>query len=257
MATSLPQFAEFVTSEDATFGEHWETWLESLQYLLIGLDLEEIEPDPGKTLSDKEKVNNKRILKRKRALRLYYGGNDVQKLFSCLPAEKGGPEDYATAVTALSEIFNTGQRTELQEFEFRSLKQEPGEAIDAYASRLRRKAKHCNFAYVDKELKSQLIQCTTSSRLRRRAIREALDLTNIIKAGRAYEASERAAKLIEGDKTKEVNKIKHMHKQKKNAQKNEKQCYKCGESSPHRDKCHAISHNARSAEKMDTLKNVV
>ena len=140
-----------------------------------------------------------------------------------------GPEDYATAVTALGEIFNTGQSTELQEFEFRSLKQEPGESIDAYVSRLRRKAKHCNFADVDKELKSQIIQCTMSSRLRRRAIREALDLTNIIKAGRAYEASERAAKLIEGDKTEEVNKIKHMHKQKKNSQKNEKQCYKCGE----------------------------
>ena len=92
-------------------------------------DLEEIEPDPGKTLSDKEKASNKRILIRKRALLLHYGGKDVQKLFSCLPAEKkGGAEDYATAVTALGEIFNTGQSTELQEFEFRSLKQEPGES---------------------------------------------------------------------------------------------------------------------------------
>ena len=235
MVTPLPQFAEFDTLEDATRGERWETWLESLEYLLIGLDLKEIEPDPGKTLSDKEKANNKRILKRKRALLLHYAGKDVQKLFSCLPTKKGDPEDYVTAVTALGEIFNTGQSTELQEFEFRSLKQEPGELIDAYVSQLRRKAKHCNFADVDKELTLQIIQCTTSSRLRRRAIREALDLTNIIKAGRGYEASERAAKLIEGDKTEEVNKIKHMHKQKKNSQNNEKQCYKCGESWPHKD----------------------
>ena len=150
MATSLSQFAEFDTSKDEIRGERWETWLESLEYLLIGLDLAEIEPDPCKILSDKEKSNNKRILKRKRALLLHNGGKDVQKLFSCLPAEtKGGPEDYATAVTALGEIFNTGQSTELQEFEFRSLKQEPGESIDAYISRLRRKAKHCNFADVD------------------------------------------------------------------------------------------------------------
>ena len=49
MAMSLPQFAEFDTSEDATCGERWETWLESLEYLLIGLDLKEIEPDPSKT----------------------------------------------------------------------------------------------------------------------------------------------------------------------------------------------------------------
>ena len=74
MATSLPQFGEFDTSEDATRGERWETWLESLEYLLIGLDLEEIEPDPGKTLSDKEKANCIRILNRKRAQLLHYGG---------------------------------------------------------------------------------------------------------------------------------------------------------------------------------------
>ena len=110
--------------------------------------------------------------------------------------------------------FNTGQSTEEQEFEFKSLKQEPREPIDTYVSRLQRKAKHCKFADADKELKSQIIQCrsTTSSRLRRRPIRKGLHLTNIIKAGRVYEASMRAAKLIEGDKTEQVNKIKHMHK---------------------------------------------
>ena len=58
MATSLLQFAKFDTLEDATHGERWETWLESLEYLLIGVNLEELEPDPSKTLSDKEKANH-------------------------------------------------------------------------------------------------------------------------------------------------------------------------------------------------------
>lgn len=251
MATSLPVFAEFDTSEDASRGERWETWLESLEYLLTALDLEEIVPEQGQELSEQEKAKNKRLCKRRRALLLHYGGKDVQKQFSSLPkATQGDETDYNAAVQALTDVFKTGESTELQEFEFRSTKQDPGESLDSYVSKLRRKAKNCNFADIDKEIKSQIIQHTSSSRLRRRAIRESLDLPSIMKAGRAYEASERAAKLIEGEKMEEVHKVTHKKKHKKPfTQKKEKYCYKCGESWPHKDNCKAASHSCKKCGK--------
>ena len=258
MASSLPPYVEFDTTEDPTRGERWDTWLEGLEYLLTGLDLDEIAPEPDKQLSAAEIRKNTRLLKRKRALLLHYGGREVQKQFSTIPeADKGSEEDYAKAIEALKGVYHTVESTELQEFEFRSTKQEAGESIDAYVTRLKRKAKNCNFADLNKELKSQIIQHTTSARLRRRAIREALDLPSIIKAARAYEASERAARLIEGEQREdaEVNRVKQFKKRKQIKKKKEKEvrkCYKCDGDWPHEneDDCPAISHKCQKCQKV-------
>ena len=111
---------------------------------------------------------------------------------------------------------------------------------------------------MDHELKSQIIQYTTSSRLRRRAIREGLELPEILKAARAYEASERAAKLIEGDTSEEVNKVRQFHK-KKFTPKNDKKsrCYKCNGSWPHEVKCPASSYKCKNVAKKVTMNNAV
>ena len=67
-------------------------------------------------------------------------------------------------------------------------------------------AENCDFGDKNKEIKSQIIQCCASTRLRRKALREELSLENLIKAARALEISETQASQIE-NKSNETNAI--------------------------------------------------
>ena len=70
----------------------------------------------------------------------------------------------------------------------------PGENLDTYCTRLRMLAKNCEFVDTDIEIKAQLIQGCTSTRLRRRALREPdKDLDDLFEHGRSLELSQQAA----------------------------------------------------------------
>ena len=67
-----------------------------------------------------------------------------------------------------------------------------------FATRLRQLASSCEFASVDKKIKSQIILSCSSSRLRRRALREpTITLKSLLDLGRATELSETQASGIE------------------------------------------------------------
>ena len=83
--------------------------------------------------------------------------------------------------------------------------------MDSFHTRLRTLAKTCEFGDADKEIKEQIILSCKSNALRRKALREDLDLTALLKAGRALELSETQAKEVESDKT-TVNTVKHKKK---------------------------------------------
>ena len=81
---------------------------------------------------------------------------------------------------------------------FRQARQQPQETLDQFATRLRQLASSCEFASVDKEIKSQIILSCSSSRLRRRALREpTITLKALLDLGRAMELSETQASGIE------------------------------------------------------------
>ena len=80
-------------------------------------------------------------------------------------------EDFATAKEKLTEYFDAKKNVEYEIHTFRQTKQNPGEHMNAYHSRLRQLAATCEFADVDKEIKSQIILSCLSQRLRRKALR--------------------------------------------------------------------------------------
>jgi len=65
--------------------------------------------------------------------------------------------------------------------------------LDSFHTRLGTLAKTFEFAEADKEIKEQIILCCESNALLRKALREDLDLTALLKAGRALELSETTA----------------------------------------------------------------
>ena len=115
--------------------------------------------------------------KRKKALLLHLAGEGVFDIFEGLvlaeipnDADPAVTNVYTVAKQALDNHFAPKKNIEFERFTFRSTKRLSTENIDSYHARLRSLAKYCDFAEVDKEIKSHIIQTTRSSRLRRRAL---------------------------------------------------------------------------------------
>ena len=69
-------------------------------------------------------------------------------------------------------------------------------------------AKHCEYTDVDREIKTRIIQSCRSTRLRRRALREDMTLTELLAIGRALETSEaQAANIEKSAETSDINRI--------------------------------------------------
>lgn len=223
MAQGLPVFPNFSVREPAV-DTRWKKWCARLENLLVGLDIKDD--------------------KRKRALLLHYAGEEVNEIFDTLPDTS---DDYATALDKLNGYFAPKKCTEFEVYKFRQAKQETSEKIDPYHTRLRKLCENCEFADNDKEIKSQIIQGCSSTRLRRKALREELSLDDLIKAARALELSESQASQIENS-TAETNAVtRRKYKPRKQQQqfvKMEKhrntKCRNCGNEYPHKNaKCPA------------------
>ena len=143
MAQGLPVFPPFNVTE-AAVDSRWKKWLGRLEIMLIGMDVNDA--------------------KRKRALLLHYAGEDVYDILTTLPDID---ETFDAAKQILTQYFAPQKSTEFEVYTFRKAKQESHENLDSFHTRLRKLGEHCDFANIDKEIKSQIIQGCTSTRLRR------------------------------------------------------------------------------------------
>lgn len=249
---SLPRFPPFDVHFDGNVGPRWKKWLARFDRLLVGTNITEA--------------------KQQRALLLHYAGPDVDEIFDTL-SDTGEAKDYQKAVDALNTYFIPQVNTAYEEYNFRQAKQQHGETIDAYHTRLRQLAQTCEFANVDKEVKTQIIIGCSSQRLRRRALRDNPNLKDLLAAGRAQERSEAQAESVEkGESTvnslrHEQNKTKHFHKpqhqkpkssyppdntrnrQKSSGPTTQSTCRNCGGSFPHSRECPAKGKECRACGK--------
>ena len=116
---------------------------------------------------------------------LHYSGLEVDEIFNALE-NTGQEKDYKTAVKLQSPLVNTTYEV----YNFRKAQQNEGKSLDSFHTRLRTLAKTCEFGDADKEIKKQIILSCKSNALRRKALREDVDLTGLLKAGRALKLSE-------------------------------------------------------------------
>ena len=136
---------------------------------------------------------------------------------------------------------------------FRRLRQETGESIDVYHTRIRKAAASCDFASVDGEIKSHVIQTTTDSKLRKQGLTDdTLTVGAIVVAGRNNELAQAQNADMEKDlHCAHVQKVQHRPKQRLSKPSQGKQhrgqtCRNCGNKYPHdggRESCPAFSRN--------------
>lgn len=105
--------------------------------------------------------NNKRQI----ALLLHFVGEDTLDIFDTLPdTEAADGEDHLDkAVNAMTAHFAPKQNREYEVYKFRQEKQDTGEDITSYHTRLKRLAQTCQFADNEREIKTHIIQHCESS----------------------------------------------------------------------------------------------
>ena len=152
--------------------------------------------------------------------------------------DTGDNKDYAKAKDALTKHFEPAKNPIYEIYNFRQAKQGADETIDQFHTRLRTLAQHCDSHNTDFEIKMQLVCNGTSSRLRRKALRDpSYKLEDMLIDGRKTEVS--SAQASEMEETFQALEIKDVSTR--------NSCYKCGFSFPHKGKpCparHAICSN--------------
>ena len=121
--------------------------------------------------------------KMKKALLLHYAGDEVFEIYGTLD-NTGDENGFDETKQALTNYFKPKVNTEFEIFEFRQMKQLESETCDDFATRLRQKAEYCDFYDKDKELKSQIIQGCKSFKIRRKALQDNLNLTDMLLTAR-------------------------------------------------------------------------
>ena len=167
-------------SEPSSLSQRWKSWKQALRDLLGYLA----------AMNITDGMQQKAVL-------LYQAGQATQEIFDTLP-DTG--DDYAAAAMAkLDGYFTPKKNVDFEVFQFRKAMQHSGETTDQFATRLRKLASTCEFANVDKEVKSTIIQNCLSKRFRRVALRDDLSLADLLLKARSgsQEASEAQAKGIE------------------------------------------------------------
>lgn len=256
MAESLPAFPLFDASPDAgDVAVRWTKWVARFKNLMKAINVTDVE--------------------RQKALLLHYAGEETNDIFDTLPvpvaAEGENLSELEKVVKALTTHFAPKRNREYEVYKFRQAKQEKGEDITRYHTRLKQLSTTCEFADVDREIKSQIVQSCESSRLRRKALGDPdMTLTKMLETARAMEVSETQASGIERapstNMSPAVNKLSHKHTKPRRWDRSERSsgsnkvgqpaatCRNCGQSWPHdggKTACPAFGKECRNCKKMN------
>ncbi len=162
----------------------------------------------------------------------------MREIFRSLP-DTGDDEAYDTAKQRLKEYFDPQKNRRYEAYCFRQTVQQPNETLDTFHTRLRRLAETCEFNYVEFEIEQQIIIGGTSSKIRKRALRDPqFALKDMLLEGRRDDQS---SYQVKGSMDAETNKITPLPGQMSKQQ----TCRNCGCNYPHEGRCPATGKECR------------
>ena len=173
--TPMPPFDAH--GSPSSLGQHWKQWLTRFQTYVTASGITD----------DTQK----------RAMLLYLAGPAVQDMFDTL-SETGEAKDFKIAHKKLIEYFAPKKNATYEVYVFRKARQHEKETLAQFETRLRKLAATCEFTDTEGEIKNQIIQQCTNSRIRRRALREPTwKLADILDFCRSFETGNAQATEIE------------------------------------------------------------
>ena len=254
METALPTFDP--SPNAGTPGARWEKYVNRLKNLITALDIKNAE--------------------RQKALLLHYVGEETNNIFGTLTVSEpaDGETVFDTAVNAITSYLKPKRNIAYEEYLFRQAKQEKGETIMVYCTRLKQLAKTCEFTNTDREIKSQIIQNCQSTKLRRKALTDStIMLQALLNLGKTMELTDSQAASLEKQQREVVRKVNSTVRGRTNGTRqwnsgkgtrdptpsSSKKCRNCGGSYPHqggKTGCPAYGKECRSCGKLNHFKTV-
>jgi len=223
------------TAVGASLATRWKTWLNDFDTFLVASG-----------------ITNK---KQQRAVLLYLDGPRIREIFKQLP-DTGDADAFDTAKTKLTEYFEPQKNRRYEVFCFRQAKQEQGESLEKFHTRLRSLAETCEFENPDFEIEEQIIIAGTSSRIRKNALKDPkYTLKDMLLDGRRSETSQFQAREIESQDA--LTATAHHVKTQSIADKTKQQrCGYCGGQFPHKGTCPARGKECNKCGKLNHYASV-
>ena len=147
----ISSFPAFDLEPAGTAATRWTAWLARLENFLVAYNIS----------------NDGRM----KAILLHCAGEAVFERFEALDST-GGSGSYNNTKATLSAHFAPQKNVQFEIFNFRRAIQLPEESVSVFHARLLKLSKHCEFSDVAGEVKTQLIQTTSLSSLRDKALSE-------------------------------------------------------------------------------------
>ena len=168
MAAASVEFGEILPFDCkgaiASVAPRWTKWKKSFEYCILA---------KGITNSA-----------RKRGLLLHCAGTEVQELFETLQdpgssedAGEDNADEYQRALRTRDAHFSAQLDEPFERHVFRNLKQEEGETVNQFITRLRRQADNCNWDNADELIRHQVIDKCRSADLQRKRLLKGTHLT--------------------------------------------------------------------------------
>ena len=173
----------FIPTTEET-AEAWTDWLEGLERELRFLKIENAED--------------------KKDAMLIYGGKEIVRLEKTLPdaaAEDPPLDAYGKLRKKLNGYFIAKKNKHHSRYIFNKLKQAEGESIISYATRLREKAKECEFENQDDRILEHLIQTVDNRILLRKAISKKMNLDRFLEEAAQSEEIEKQINTMKSEET--------------------------------------------------------
>jgi hypothetical protein len=175
MAVNLPTFTEFDLQPRETAPARFEKYVKRLGNLCVAMDI----TDPA----------------RQKAMFLHYVVEETCDVHDTLTiayptGEQGDPNEYDLVVQALAGHLEPQRCTDHHVYSFRKEEQRTSESVTEFVVRLQLLAKKCEFPNTDVEIRRQVIQGTTKTRLRRKAIENGLTLEQLLIIDRCMETAD-------------------------------------------------------------------
>ena len=150
-AINLPTFPEFELQPRDTAPTRFEKYVKRLNNMFTAMSVTRAS--------------------QKKAMLLHYVGEETCDVFETLtvPEPTEGNDEYKTAIKSLTDYFEPQKCVDHHVYVFRQATQKSGENITEFYTRLQLLARKCEFATIELEIKRQIIQGTSSIRLRRKA----------------------------------------------------------------------------------------
>lgn len=169
MAKALSNIAcvePFSITEGENLHKRWILWKEELDIYIVAAGV-----------TDK---------KQQKALLLHLGGRELREIYKTLKEES---DDYGAICNKLETYFQPRKNLTYERFKFKQARQEDGEAIPNYITRLRNLALHCEFNNPEEEVRDTVVATCNSNQLKKKLLSEKnLTLEKVLSIGKEYEA---------------------------------------------------------------------